>query len=95
MIVPFHKQTNPNKQAGQVVFSPPVPNTGFDREPYLKHSNVAPDVTLSDYIKRKEEGPQRFTFTEWWDNVGRELHGNYYREVYEEVWTIALTKGKL
>ena len=29
MSIPFHKQTDPNKQAGQIVFSPPVPNTKY------------------------------------------------------------------
>lgn len=76
--VPFHKQLDPNKQAGQVVFQ-----------------DYKQETTLAQYIKRKEEGPPRFTFTEWWDNIGRELHGDYYREVYEEVWTIALTRGKI
>lgn len=129
---PFHKQTDPNKQAGQVVYKVTVIDNnhpdgipyedwvrpvkcdcaqskyndgfhsrscssvyGFDREPYLKHSNVAPDVALSDYIARKQEGPSRITFEEWWNTVGEDLHGNYYREVYEEVWNTALTKGKL
>jgi hypothetical protein len=87
MSIPFHKQTDPNKQAGQVVFSPPVPNTSFDREPYLKHSNVAPDVTLSDYIARKQEEPQRITFDKWIaDNEDASA---------ESIWYAALRYGKV
>jgi len=100
MSIPFHKQTDPNKQAGQVVFSPPVPNTGFDREPYLKHSNAAPDVTLSDYIKRKQEGPPRITFDEYMNQTygfgaGRYASNTFTLEQVKVLWNTALTKGKL
>ena len=93
MSVPFHKQTDPNKQAGQIVFSPPVPNTGFDREPYLKHSNVAPDVTLSDYIARKQETPLRITFDEWFESEKYWKQGYY--DVAKATWNAALKQGKL
>ncbi len=100
--IPFHKQTDPNKQAGQIVFSPPVPNTGFDREPYLKHSNVAPDVTLSDYIARKQETPLRMTFNEWAkqhnvNGLPLSLHGlsDNEWELMETIWNAALKQGKL
>lgn len=89
-MIPFHKQLDPNKQAGQHVYS-------FDREPYLKHSNVAPDVTLSDYIARKQETPLRITFDEWYKN--QFPNGNYYSsetvEYLKFIWNEALTKGKL
>lgn len=90
---PFHKQLDPNKQAGQVVFTPPVPNTGFDREPYLKHSNVAPDVTLSDYIARKQETPLRITFDEWFESEKYWKQGYY--DVAKATWNAALKQGKL
>jgi len=86
MSVPFHKQTDPNKQAGQHVYS-------FDREPYLKHSNVAPDVTLSDYIARKQETPLRITFDEWFESEKYWKQGYY--DVAKATWNAALTKGKL
>lgn len=95
MSIPFHKQTDASKQAGQIVFSPPVPNTGFDREPYLKHSNVAPDVTLSDYIARKQEEPKRITFKEW---LKKSSFVEPDETVYcwlEECWNAALKQGKL
>jgi len=95
MSVPFHKQTDPNKQAGQHLYS-------FDREPYLKHSNAAPDVTLSDYIAKKQEGQQRITFIEWAkqhnvNDLPLSLHGLSDNEwqFMETIWNAALTKGKL
>ena len=44
---------------------------GFDRYPYMKHSTAEPqkqDVTLADYIKRKQENAvqKNLTFQEWW-----------------------------
>lgn len=86
MSIPFHKQTDPNKQAGQHVY-------GFDREPYLKHSNAAPDVTLSDYIARKQETPLRITFDEWFESEKYWKQGYY--DVAKATWNAALTKGKL
>jgi len=83
---PFHKQTDPNKQAGQHVYS-------FDREPYLKHSNVAPDVTLSDYIARKEEGSKKLTFDEWFESEKYWKQGYY--DVAKATWNAALKQGKL
>ena len=87
---PFHKQTDPNKQAGQHVYS-------FDREPYLKHSNVAPDVTLSDYIARKQETPLRITFDEWFAKNEDEVNDEYTNgeNIFKFIWNAALTKGKL
>lgn len=101
MSVPFHKQLAPNKQAGQHVY-------GFDREPYLKHSNAAPyeprvEQTLNEYIARKQEEPPRITFDEWVDSMSKEF-GNYscYSDyagsatsLMELAWNAALTKGKL
>ena len=85
-MIPFHKQLDPNKQAGQHVYS-------FDREPYLKHSNVAPDVTLSDYIARKQEEPPRITFDGWWTINGQ--GGIRLFETAKEAWNAALKQGKL
>lgn len=64
-MIPFHKQTDPNKQAGQVVLCPcgekykhQCPGEweqGCDLGANEKHVMVAPDITLNDYIKRKLE----------------------------------------
>jgi hypothetical protein len=107
-MVPFHKQTDPNKQAGQVVFSPVAPNT-------------KQDVTLSDYIARKQQNfPHlflhteagdlaiydaiagnykttlaRITFDEWWSAEKRPEDAEHYRESCHLVWNAALKQGKL
>ena len=94
--IPFHKQTDVTKQPGQHVY-------GFDREPYLKHSNVAPDVTLSDYIARKQEEPKRITFDEWLDAFypyseridGLKLGSYTLVSMFKECWNAALKQGKL
>ena len=65
----------------------------FDREPYLKHSNVAPDVTLSDYIARKPETPLRITFDEWFESEKYWKQGYY--DVAKAAWNAALKQGKL
>ena len=88
---PFHKQTDPNKQAGQHQY-------GFDREPYLKHSNAAPyeprvEQTLNEYIARKQETPLRITFDEWFESEKYWKQGYY--DVAKATWNAALTKGKL
>ena len=80
MSVPFHKQTDPAKMAGQHRY-------GFDREPYLKHSNAAPDVTLSDYIARKQEGEKKLTFDEW--------IAEHEDASAESIWYAALRYGKI
>jgi hypothetical protein len=72
----------------------------FDREPYLKHSNVAPDVTLSDYIARKQEEPKKITFDEWLDEFypssERPDDPNYYFIVgLKEAWNTAIKHGKV
>ncbi len=97
MSVPFHKQLDPAKQAGQHVY-------GFDREPYLKHSNVAPDVTLSDYIARKQETPPRITVDEglaevyvkhWgWEAPFDVKDADDY-DMHKLIWETALTRGKV
>jgi len=85
MSVPFHKQTDPNKQAGQVVFSPiesPINQQGFVVE-----------QTLNDYIARKDTD-KRSTFEEWWNNqlFSRVHFAKFYAE---EAWNAALKQGKL
>lgn len=73
----------------------------FDREPYLKHSNVAPDVTLSDYIARKQEGPPRITFAQWLNNnpyVLQEMPSSrqaFTLEDMQDCWNAAIKHGKI
>jgi hypothetical protein len=67
----------------------------FDREPYLKHSNVAPDVTLSDYIARKQEESKRITFKEW---LKKSSFVEPDETVYcwlEDCWIAAIKHGKI
>jgi len=90
MSIPFHKQTDPSKQAGQIVHKP--------------------DVTLNDYIARKTEccgnplrgcqdcpPPKKMTFDEWYTKTFG--GGNWYApdtvEMFRQIWTTALTEGKL
>ena len=98
MSVPFHKQTDPNKMAGQHRY-------GFDREPYLKHSNAEPRVeqTLNEYIARKQEEPPRITFEEWASEpvfTGRTRHDEWRMsglnvEFLQGIWNYALKHGKI
>lgn len=95
MSIPFHKQTDPNKQAGQHVY-------GFDREPYLKHSNAAPyeprvEQTLNEYIKRKTDDPKKITFDEWFAKNEDKVNDEYINgeNIFKLIWNAALTKGKL
>ena len=101
--IPFHKQTDMTKQAGQ---------QSFDRMPFLKHSTAEPglaldsgefipakELTLNDYIARKQEEPKRITFDEYmikrfpqgWEN----FDGNLSANDLEHVWNAALKQGKL
>ena len=112
--IPAHKQTNPSKQPGQIVFSPVVPNTGFDRMPFLKHSTAEPglaldsgefipakELTLNDYIAKKQDEPKRITFDEWWNEVvytGQKRkyeYGSMSTDSAKLIWNSALKQGKL
>ncbi len=101
MKIPAHKVVGDFGKPGQHVFSPPVPNTGFDREPYLKHSAAEPqqEQYLSQYIAKKDDTPKRITFAEW----SKERHGYDLTQHYFvmdsadmlECWNAALKQGKL
>jgi len=72
----------------------------FDREPYLKHSNAAPDVTLSDYIKRKTEEPKRLAFHEWFPQYCKDMgiKENYPHLSMSDMlycWDAAIKHGKV
>lgn len=94
--IPFHKQTDVSKQAGQQT---------FDRMPFLKHSTAEPqqeqyilqshkqETTLAQYIARKQEEPPRITFDEWWTINGQ--GGIRLFETAKEAWNAALKQGKL
>lgn len=97
MSIPFHKQTDASKQAGQHIYS-------FDREPYLKHSNVAPfeprvEQALNEYIARKTEESKRITFDEWYfaffNLDPKNATSITSLNMFLQCWNAALTKGKL
>jgi hypothetical protein len=92
MSVPFHKQTDPSKQAGQVVFPPVAEGPGLALE--SGEFIPAQELTLSDYIARKQEEPQRITFNEWWFTTGGAGRLRHI-EFAKEVWNAALKQGKL
>jgi len=80
MSVPFHKQTDPAKQAGQIVFSPSAPNTS---EQYLHQ-----------YIAKKDDNPKRITFDEWFtDTYSNPDDEVYYWS--RRAWDAALKNGKV
>jgi len=91
MSIPFHKQTSPDKQAGQVVFS-------IKPELYLSDSHKH-ETTLAQYIARKQEEPKRITFAEWSkDRHGYDLTQHYFvmdSADMLECWNAALKEGKL
>lgn len=92
MSIPFHKQTDPTKQAGQVVFSPVAPNT--QPELYLSDSHKQ-ETTLAQYIERKTDEPKKITFKEW---LKKSSFVEPDETVYcwlEDCWNAALTKGKI
>ncbi len=87
--IPFHKQTNVSKQAGQQT---------FDRMPFLKHSTAEPqqEQYLSQYIAKKDDSPKRITFDEWF-KLEYEPIVLTQSEINElrYVWNAALKQGKL
>ena len=87
MSIPFHKQTDPNKQAGQVVFSPMAPNT-------------KPELYLSDYIERKTDEPKRLAFHEWFPQYCKDMDikENYPHLSMSDMlycWNAAIKHGKV
>lgn len=97
MSIPAHKVIGDKGKPGQVVSSPLAPDT-------------KPDVTLNDYIARKTEccgnplrgcqdcpPPKKMTFDEWYTKTFG--GGNWYApdtvEMFRQIWTTALTEGKL
>jgi hypothetical protein len=80
MSVPFHKQLDKDKQAGQVVF--PIPK----QELTLSDSHKQ-ETTLAQYIERKTDEPKKITFDEWIEN-------NEDASA-ESIWYAALRYGKI
>ncbi len=90
MSIPAHKVIGDKGKPGQVVHTP--------------------DITLNDYIARKTEccgnplrgcqdcpPPKKMTFDEWYTKTFG--GGNWYApdtvEMFRQIWTTALTEGKL
>lgn len=95
MKVPFHKQLDPNKQAGQIVN--PIP------EQFL-HQSHKQETTLAQYIERKTGAitdcdiPKKITFDEWWKKYdgGPDYSNTGIAEsAAEDIWNAALTRGKV
>ena len=87
MSVPFHKQLDPSKQAGQIVN--PIPE-------HFLHQSHKQETTLAQYIERKTDIPKKITFEEWWSSVeDSEFDGTVTRLSGLVIWNVALTKGKL
>jgi hypothetical protein len=101
MRIPFHKQLDKDKQAGQIVFSPPVPNT--QPELYLSDSHKQ-ETTLAQYIERKTDEPKRITVDEglaelyvkhWGWEAPYDVKDADDYDMHVLIWNTALTKGKL
>ena len=85
MSVPFHKQTDPTKQAGQIVN--PVPEH-LTLSGYIKTTRRA--QALDDVANEK-----RLTFNEWFAKYN-EKHGLPPAYIIaKDAWEAALTQGKL
>jgi hypothetical protein len=102
MSVPFHKQTDPSKQAGQVVYKITVVDNNYpDGIPY--EERVKPpqpikfELTLNEYIERKTDEPKRITFHEWYaaNPPGRFWTNGEFENYLNVVWNAALKQGKL
>lgn len=83
MSVPFHKQTDPNKQAGQVVFS--IPKQELTLSDYIERKTGA--ITDCDI-------PKKITFYEWLKTTEAEEVDVDIADA-AIIWIAALTKGKL
>ena len=82
----------------------------FDRMPFLKHSTAEPglaldsgefipakELTLNDYIAKKQDEPKRITFGEWYKEnpPGRFWTNGEFEDYLNIVWNAALKQGKL
>lgn len=88
---PAHKEDDPDKKPGQIVFRPetPPPGHGFT------------DQTLADYIARKRRADafdivaaeKKMTFEEWWKEVNKPVYGDkpfeYMVDAAEAAWKAA------
>jgi len=82
MSIPFHKQTDASKQAGQIVFD--IPEQRLDKQ----------ETTLAQYIARKTDEPKKMTFEEWWLTFTL-TYSSTYKDWAKEIWNAALKQGKL
>lgn len=106
MSVPFHKQTNASKLAGQIVY--PLPESTTKQagqvvnpipEQFL-HQSHKQETTLAQYIEPKTGAitdcdiPKKITFYEWLKTTEAEEVDVDIADA-AIIWIAALTKGKL
>ena len=90
MSIPFHKQTDPNKQAGQIVHKPDV-----TLNDYIARKTECCGNPLRGC--KDCPPPKKMTFDEWYEiNSNAQLRsGIAYRKACQEAWNAALKEGKL
>lgn len=93
MSVPFHKQTDPNKQAGQIVN--PIPEQ-YLHQYIAKKDDSPPRITFDEFLlscSQYDDGTYPFGYD---PTRPRDFMCLGTLPVYlEKVWIAALTKGKL
>lgn len=90
MSIPFHKQTDPSKQAGQIVHKPDV-----TLNDYIARKTECCGNPLRGC--KDCPPPKKMTFDEWYEiNSNAQLRsGIAYRKACQEAWNAALKEGKL
>ncbi len=79
--IPAHKQTSPDKAPGQVVCQPVWP--------HKTSGQIVNDVTLADYIARKEKAYQpKMSFEQWWSCHAMYLD-KYAEQDFRNCWNTA------
>ena len=86
MSIPFHKQTDPSKQAGQIVHKPDV-----TLNDYIARKTECCGNPLRGC--KDCPPPKKMTFDEWFESEKYWKQGYY--DVAKATWNAALTKGKL
>ena len=84
MSVPFHKQTDPNKQAGQVVN--PIPEQ-FLHQYIAKKDDSPPRITFDAWVDSMSKEFGNYSCYAEYEGSATSL--------MELAWNAALTKGKL
>lgn len=86
MSIPFHKQTDPSKQAGQIVHKPDV-----TLNDYIARKTECCGNPLRGC--KDCPPPKKMTFDEWFESEKYWKQGYY--DVAKATWNAALKQGKL